>query len=309
MKACPLCRTEERSRLERHLNEIALLKCDSCGFVYADLPDELILQVNSEYTDEAEDHYQLHQTFLDDMWFRAIAERFTKGLGPGRVLDVGCGNGRLLSHFRRLGWTCYGVDTSPWSAKFADCYGFELFSYTIEAAASQISQIDLVVSTSTLEHIAQPVPHVQAIGQVLKPGGSAYFCGMPNYASLPVRLGVSTFHLNTPPSHVNFFTPQTLSSLFQFTGVSFHELAARTYGIPELHRVYRALVEILRGRRIRATRNAQAQASSPPSVSVAEPSSMEKVLGAILLSALYHCGRIGRAGDKLEALAVKSKEP
>ena len=143
MKECPLCSVAGRSRLERYLDDIALLQCGSCGFVYADLPDELILRVNSAYDDTAADRYDASQTFLDDAWFWRIAAGFTKRLGAGRVLDVGCGNGRLLYHFGRLGWDCSGVDTSPWGQKSADLYGFELFQGTVEKMTSQIGKFDL----------------------------------------------------------------------------------------------------------------------------------------------------------------------
>lgn len=304
MKHCPLCRTVGCSRLERHLNDIALLKCGSCGFVYADLPDELVLRANSTYDDETEDRYSRQQTFLDDMWFQRIAVRFTERLGPRSVLDVGCGNGRLLRAFRCLGWECYGVDISPWSAKFADRYGFEFYSGSIEDSALQFGEFDLVVSSSTLEHIAQPVRHVQAIAQALKPGGSAYFCGMPNYASLSVRLGLSTFHSNFPPGHVNFFTAETLAKLFQFTGVSLQKAAVRTYGVPELHRVYRGLVHVIRVRHVSAPRDAHVRNPSLPCDSAGEPGSLKRALARLLLNVFYHCGRVGRVGDKLEALII-----
>lgn len=305
MKECPICQTGGRSRPERHLNDIALLKCGSCGFVYADLPDELILRANSAYDDEAEARYRCRQTFLDDMWFQTIAVRFTERLGTGSVLDVGCGNGRLLRQFRCLGWECYGVDISPWSTKFADRYGFELHRGTIEDAVSEIREVDLVVSSTTLEHIAQPVPHIQAIAHVLKAGGWAYFCGMPNYASIAVRLGLSAFHANYPPDHVNFFTAETLAKLFQVADVAFREVTIGTYGIPEFHRVYNGIAEIFRARQIPAVSDAPGQAQCSPYTPAAEPSGMKRVFGGFLLRTYYQGGRVGYAGDKLEALVRK----
>ena len=35
------------------------------------------------------------------------------GIGPGSILDVGCGTGSLLELANRQGMECYGLDTSP----------------------------------------------------------------------------------------------------------------------------------------------------------------------------------------------------
>jgi len=55
---------------------------------------------------------------------------------------------------------------------------------------------------------------IKKILGVVKPGGLAYFSGMPNYGSLSVRLKVSDFRNNKPPQHVNYFTYQSIRKLF-----------------------------------------------------------------------------------------------
>ena len=41
-----------------------------------------------------------------------IIEEFAKGWKPGKILDVGCGNGRNLKPFADLKYDCYGIDFS-----------------------------------------------------------------------------------------------------------------------------------------------------------------------------------------------------
>jgi len=41
-----------------------------------------------------------------------VVEEFAKGWKPGKILDVGCGNGRNLKPFADLKFDCYGIDFS-----------------------------------------------------------------------------------------------------------------------------------------------------------------------------------------------------
>ena len=49
----------------------------------------------------------------------------TSGL---RYLDVGCGGGFLLDHFRNHGWTVSGIEPSPVAVEFAsERFGIDVF--------------------------------------------------------------------------------------------------------------------------------------------------------------------------------------
>jgi ubiquinone/menaquinone biosynthesis C-methylase UbiE len=47
-------------------------------------------------------------------------KEFTKEWRKGKILDVGCGNGRNLLHFAKLGFDAYGVDFSSEMIKQAE---------------------------------------------------------------------------------------------------------------------------------------------------------------------------------------------
>ena len=131
MKKCPIC-DSTRVMFERVLNDTDLVRCQSCSFVYADLKDEEIEKANTSYDEQSVATYATNQTILDQAWFRRIARRLSRSLDVDRVLDVGCGNGQLLRLFKTYGWDCYGADPSPWSRRFSEAYGFELFQGVIE---------------------------------------------------------------------------------------------------------------------------------------------------------------------------------
>lgn len=246
MKSCPICKTAE-ARLDRVLNGYDLLKCCHCSFVFADLCKEVIEEANASLDDQYVDNFEENvQSPFEIVFFRQLAARYHAISGPGRVLDVGCGTGLLLSFFKELGWDCVGVDLSSWTGRYAQRYGFTFHHGRLEDLALPEKSFDLIVSTSTLEHIEAPLPHIKEILRIVKPGGQAYFSGIPNYRSAAVRLGVSNFIRNMPPGHPNYFTLKTLRQLFTAAGVSGSDLTVKSYGLPGAHQAYFAMKKILK---------------------------------------------------------------
>lgn len=309
VKPCPICGTaqavHERWLDSRHAagGPFELGRCTGCSFVFTNLPDDVILRANAGFDDEDAASYESNQSTVDRIWFDHICERLARTTRQPRprVLDVGCGNGLLLQRFERRGWEVAGVDFSSWAERAARQTGFRLYRGTIETAPLPAGYFDVVTSTSTLEHIPKLVPHLQAVLRVLKPGGAAYFAGMPNYGSLSVRTGVSAFHHNRPPRHANWFTPRTLRRLFAHPAIrpSVARLSIRTYGIPELHRLYAVALARLRGSGLRGGR------PQPPG---SGDGGVSQTLLRSLVQLNYHGGRPLGVGDKLELVVTAGTE-
>lgn len=93
------------------------------------------------------------------------------------VLDVGCGNGYVLSRYARAGAVVTGVDIT------STAIDLTRKRFEIENLAGQFQEIDgaalpfpdnsfdVVCSMGVLHHIADPKPIVQEMWRVLKPGG------------------------------------------------------------------------------------------------------------------------------------------
>lgn len=312
IKPCPVCASNQISP-EITVNQFELVKCSNCEFVFVNLADQDILKHNSDYDDDRVAIYEQRQTLINELWFQRIVNAFSSSLAPGKVLDVGCGNGELLKKFIDQGWDAYGVDVSPWSINFADQYGFKLYQTTIEAADIPAGYFDLVVSTSTLEHIAQPKLHVQAILKVLKPGGVAYFSGIPNYGKIFSGRDIF-FEKNSPPGHVNYFSANSMRSLFSQPNLSDNlaSVVVNTYGFPYLHIFYHFILKLIRRTKkqkklarqpagVEASKFDNGQSQSHPSDPIKERAA--KVAAAkLFVSMNYLFGKINKFGDKLEAI-------
>jgi len=93
------------------------------------------------------------------------------------VLDVGCGNGYVLSHYAKQGAEVFGVDITQTALDLCK-RRFELsglngrFQITDgDTLTFSDNQFDIVCSMGVLHHIENPRPMVKEMERVLKPGG------------------------------------------------------------------------------------------------------------------------------------------
>ena len=114
----------------------------------------------------------------DHWWFagrRAVVEVLLERLGrprPPRVLDVGCGTGRNLELYARLG-EVEGVDPSEEAVEF--CRGRGLAGVH-RAAATELPFADgrfgLITATDVIEHVADDGAALAEMRRVSAPGGA-----------------------------------------------------------------------------------------------------------------------------------------
>lgn len=103
-----------------------------------------------------------------------------------RILDFGCGEGKLVYEYRDAGFDAYGFDIRPAAQLRApedrQYFGFALTGqpvdvphYRIDATSYKIpfadGFFDFVFSTSTMEHVQDYHLALAEIARVLKPGG------------------------------------------------------------------------------------------------------------------------------------------
>jgi|GEM_PF-2018000 len=215
LKRCPLCSGgSEQAGVN---GRVRLVKCQGCGFVYAGASDSEIAAAN-RCGEQTADLYHRLQSAVDKAWFDWLVGRF-----PGKtVLDIGCGNGLLLRRYLAAGWDVAGVDPAPW-ARTSDYPLFE------EVAQARRDFYDVVMCTSVLEHIPNPVDMVQVALAAARPGGTVYM-SVPNFDSWAARRKPERMRAQDLPYHCNFFTPRDLRRICSSIGV--RSFRIRSYGMP-----------------------------------------------------------------------------
>ena len=95
--------------------------------------------------------------------------------GRGTLLDIGCGNGRLIHLAAKDGWRAEGVEIDPAAAEQVSLrLGLPVHAGVFPGAMPALpGRYDLVVLRHVLEHIPDPVTAMGALGGLLAEGGHA----------------------------------------------------------------------------------------------------------------------------------------
>ncbi|MBI4872214.1 MAG: class I SAM-dependent methyltransferase [Candidatus Riflebacteria bacterium] len=143
---------------------------------------------------------------------------FPRRLPGGRLLDVGCGNGRLLSVMRGLGWSVFGVERDPVSAAVArESCGAVIYP-SLDDPGLEVGSMDVVTMTHVLEHMPAPAGVVRRCSALLRPGGRLGIA-VPNWRAFTHRVfGRFQFDLDAP-RHLVMFETVTLERLVQAEGL------------------------------------------------------------------------------------------
>lgn len=197
---------------------VGLWQCETCGFISADLviSDDDLHSLYSdgyfkgeEYLDYAAEEQSLRINFR-----RRIAT--LKSLEPElhrKVLfEVGCAYGYFLDEARGAVQHASGIDVSADAVRFATerlhlpAVAGDYLSHRVEPSP------DIVAMWDTIEHLKRPDLFIEKASQDLKPGGLiALTTG--DIGSLNARVRGRRWRMIHPPTHLNYFSRQTVSRL------------------------------------------------------------------------------------------------
>jgi len=147
---------------------------------------------------------------LHDAGYREVVAR----LGPGVVVDVGCGIGseteRLVGPDRLVIGADHSSDTVRLASRtYASTSGLDFFASDGAALGLRDRSVDYAISSHIIEHFVNPVLHVIELARMLRADGTAFVI-TPN--------APADFE---NPFHVYLFEPQHLVSLL---GLFFDEV-------------------------------------------------------------------------------------
>jgi len=129
------------------------------------------------------------------LWREKVDELILEELGVDalwlkgkEVLDVGCGNGRWLYGFQKLGCFAFGIDTSPSGVEYARSYGLQAHVLNLfDMPNAMEKKFDLVWCWGVIHHTANPCRAFSILAQATKPGGLVHCYVYSNPRSLGVK--------------------------------------------------------------------------------------------------------------------------
>lgn len=146
---------------------------------------------------------------------------FIAGLPAGRMLDVGCGLGWLLSGVDP-DWERHGVEVSNFAADHADAHG-TIHRGTIESAPYPDGCLDLTVMHHVIEHMADPVANIERVHRMLKPGGWLILA-TPDFDSGCARRFGANYRMLHDPTHVSLFSSDSMHRFLRDHGFEIRDV-------------------------------------------------------------------------------------
>jgi SAM-dependent methyltransferase len=136
---------------------------------------------------------------------------------PGRMLDIGCGNGWFIYQMRNRGWEVKGIEPSRAGAETGRRVGLDIHPGDILSAKYPDSNFDYIRANHSFEHIPNPKEVLLEIHRILKPDGKA-FIGVPNIASMNARLFGQYWYYLGAPVHTFNYSNKTLPDMLERCG-------------------------------------------------------------------------------------------
>lgn len=249
---CDLCggwRSELFLHLPRH-PEFRLVRCKNCKLVRLDPmpgPDQIRESYDPQYyTSLAPQggNGHLHERFKrlayrarcqdwasGDIWKRTSmgaaravlgwrARRPVPPLARGRLLDVGCGNGRWAAWIRDNlpHWQVEGVEINSHAALEARRrFGLDVHIGDLEELSLPLGRYDMISFWHSLEHMPSPSAALGAAHCLLRPGG---WIGVesPDIDSWEFRLAQDSWYHLDVPRHLYHLSAATLCGLIARCG-------------------------------------------------------------------------------------------
>jgi SAM-dependent methyltransferase len=138
--------------------------------------------------------------------------------GSGRLLDVGCNEGRGLRTYASNGFQAEGLELNENAAKVARESGFRVYTCLLEEFDLDASY-DVAILSNVLEHSLNPRQMLSDVHRVLKTNGEVWI-SCPNSDSWLRRLFKRSWINWHVPFHISHFSAATLRQLLGETGYS-----------------------------------------------------------------------------------------
>lgn len=200
-----------------------IVRCGECGLIYTNprpTQEELKTLYPQEYWGliggKGDNHNSKILVKVEEAYRKYLlsleVKVIKKLLKPnGKILDVGCGNGSILSLCKKQGFRTFGVELSPDAIKnVRNSHGLDIICGDIFEAGYNSNFFDVVTLYHVLEHLHEPLRTLKEIRRILKDQGFLVI-QVPNIDSLQFKMFREKWFPIDTPRHLYHFSPKTIN--------------------------------------------------------------------------------------------------
>ena len=223
------------------------LQCEECGLAFV-RHQPAVSNFESQYLEDSSSTVSYYQATAsaDRLTFRRRLRLMAKFQSDrGRLLDVGCSIGTLMSVAREMDWEVEGLEPNPKAANLARRQGFPIHEgfFTEEQIRKLPGGYQCVVMNDVIEHISDPVEAMRLARELLGPDGFLLL-STPNLESFWCK----KFQLK-PVEHLFLFSSKNLTRLLERLGLKIYHLQ-KTSRRRDLRELDHSTTKLGRGARI-----------------------------------------------------------
>lgn len=136
----------------------------------------------------------------------------------GRLLDIGCGNGHLISRLQKYGWQVEGIDFDEQAVAYCQSKGLNVKVGDLQSQQYPDDTFDILTLNHVIEHISDTEALLSECFRILKKGGSLVIA-TPNTKSMlhEGHFGRNWLSLD-PPRHLYLFNLDNLTTFARRAG-------------------------------------------------------------------------------------------
>ncbi|MEW6270144.1 MAG: class I SAM-dependent methyltransferase [Thermodesulfobacteriota bacterium] len=209
--ASPLLPWEPHARDAVTGETFAVLRCPRCGLgTTSPVPADLGRYYGSAYYGRRHGFTASYRCWRR---FRLLA-RHTPS--PGRLLDVGCGEGDFIAFAAERGWRAVGTELRE---DVPDAAAHELAVRRSTTEATALGPFDAITLWHSFEHFRDPIEELDRVVGVLADGGTLVLI-VPDFGGMQATtFRRAWFHLDVP-RHLFHFTRRSLVELLESRGLA-----------------------------------------------------------------------------------------
>jgi len=212
---CPLCNAQPLNTAPIQPDPpFGLKQCPRCNTIL--LSPRPPIDAMKTYYDEFYEGDAQRDPRQENRAQRHIRRLMRYATKPGRLLDIGAGDGYLLNAARTVGWQVEGLELSEPRVKHAkEWFDLALRSEDLRAAPFEKESFDAIGMFQLIEHVHDPKALLTRVNDLLRPGGIVML-STPNVLAYGRKnRDVNSWRI---PRHLFFFTPRTLVNAVEGAG-------------------------------------------------------------------------------------------